>query len=90
VQELEVRLAALPQALWLRFEQLEGAFKQCAQEAGETGGLKGKNLWRTVRAALTGQPHGPELMKLAGIWGRERVLTELTRSLAAVRGHTSC
>jgi glutamyl/glutaminyl-tRNA synthetase len=90
VQELETRLAALPAHLWLRFDELESAFKQCAQEAGQTRGLKGKNLWRTVRAALTGQPHGPELARLVGIWGRERVLAELKRSLATVIGHAPC
>jgi glutamyl-tRNA synthetase len=90
VQELENRLAALPASVWLRFDELESAFKQCAQEAGQMRGLKGKNLWRTVRAALTGQPHGPELAKLAGIWGRERVLAELKRSLATVIGHAPC
>ena len=90
VQELETRLAALPAHLWLRFEELEAAFKVCAQEAGQTRGLKGKNLWRAVRAAMTGQPHGPELAKLVGIWGRQRVLAELKRSLATVIGHAPC
>jgi len=88
--ELEKRLAALAPGLWLRFDELEAAFKLCAQEAGQIRGLKGKNLWRTVRAALTGQPHGPELARLVGIWGRERVLAELKRSLATVRGHAPC
>jgi len=90
VQELETRLAKLPAPLWLRFDELETAFKQCAQEAGQTRGLKGKNLWRAVRAALTGQPHGPELARLVGIWGRERALAELKRSLATVIGHAPC
>lgn len=90
IGELEARLSALPPGLWLRFGDLETAFKQCAQEAGQIRGLKGKNLWRAVRAALTGQPHGPELARLVGIWGRERVLAELKRSLATVRGHAPC
>ena len=35
-------------------------------------GIKGKNLWIPVRAALTGQIHGPELPKIAEILGYEK------------------
>lgn len=90
IAELETRLFAMSPNVWQRFDELETAFKQAAQDAGQAHGLKGKNLWRAVRAALTGQPHGPELAKLVGIWGRERVLVQLKRSLATVRGHASC
>lgn len=73
------RLAELDEALWTDFPALETAFKQAAADAGSEHGLKGKALWTAVRAALTGQPHGPELAKLPGIWGRARVLAQLGR-----------
>jgi glutamyl-tRNA synthetase len=79
-------LAAIDPAAWIEFEKLEGLFKTAAGEAGQAHGIKGKNLWRAIRAALTGQPHGPELGKLIGIWGRERVLVHLERAMNPERG----
>jgi len=35
-------------------------------------GIKGKDLWMPVRAALTGEIHGPELPKIAEILGYEK------------------
>jgi glutamyl/glutaminyl-tRNA synthetase len=70
-------LSELPNATWTNFADLEAAFKLAANECGQSAGLKGKALWQTIRALLTGQPHGPELGKLIGIWGRERVLREI-------------
>jgi nondiscriminating glutamyl-tRNA synthetase len=81
IAEFVRRMQELPLEVWLDFPALEGAFKTAANESGQAAGMKGKALWQTVRAALTGQPHGPELAKLAGIWGRERVLSELGRAL---------
>jgi nondiscriminating glutamyl-tRNA synthetase len=88
--DLEMRLAALSPDIWRKFIELETAFKQAVQDAGQAHGLKGKNLWQAIRAAMTGQPHGPELAKLVGIWGRERVLAQFKRSLAEVRGQAPC
>jgi nondiscriminating glutamyl-tRNA synthetase len=80
------RMSGLDEAAWNDFDKLESVFKQIALEAGQSKGLKGKALWRSLRAALTGQPHGPELAKLVGIWGRDRVLAQLDRALAQARG----
>ena len=84
------RMSQLDSGAWNDFEKIEALFKQNATEAGQSKGMKGKALWRSLRAALTGQPHGPELAKLVGIWGRERVLAQLDRALAEARGALSC
>ena len=36
-------------------------FKSLLKQAGKSAGVKGKDLWMSVRAALTGQLHGPEM-----------------------------
>ncbi|MDD7306120.1 MAG: glutamate--tRNA ligase [Peptoniphilaceae bacterium] len=40
-------------------------------------GIKGKNLWFPVRAALTGSVHGPELANAFVIMGKEKMLNRL-------------
>jgi len=79
------RMSQLDSYLWNNYDKLEAAFKQAATDAGKSRGIKGKTLWRTLRAALTGQPHGPELAKIVGIWGRDRVLAQIDRALAEAR-----
>lgn len=44
--------------------------------------VKGRALFQPVRAALTGELHGPELKHLITILGPERVRTRVTRALA--------
>ncbi len=80
IAEFETHMAQLDPEVWSDFEKLEALFKTAATDAGQTHGVKGKTLWRALRAALTGQPHGPELAKLVGIWGRDRVLVQLQRA----------
>jgi nondiscriminating glutamyl-tRNA synthetase len=89
VAEFAKRMAEVSHPDWNDFVKLEAEFKTAASEAGAARNVKGKNLWRAIRAALTGQPHGPELAKLVGIWGRERVLVRLQRALAETEGVTS-
>jgi glutamyl-tRNA synthetase len=81
VADFAHKMAELPLSDWEDFPKLEEHFKQNAMEAGLVHGRKGKTLWQPLRAALMRQPHGPELAKVMGIWGRERVLTELRQSL---------
>lgn len=40
-------------------------------------GIKGKNLYMTVRVALTGQCHGPEMTDTIKILGREKILKRI-------------
>lgn len=80
-----IRMAEIEADEWKEFARLEEHFKTLATEAGKMYGVKGRHLWRGLRAALTGQPHGPELAKLVGMWGRERTLSQLGRALDTAR-----
>jgi nondiscriminating glutamyl-tRNA synthetase len=53
------------------------ALKSALQSLGKRLGLKGRELFQPVRAALTGRTHGPELPLLAELLGRERCLDRL-------------
>lgn len=77
---LAVMLADL--ALWSG-EQVKSA----VQSVGRTLGLKGRELFQPVRAALTGRTHGPELPLVAELLGRERCLARL-RAVAARTGRS--
>jgi nondiscriminating glutamyl-tRNA synthetase len=55
------------------------AFKAMVKDAGKSVGVKGKDLFFPVRAALTGSTHGPDLARIAGIKGRPAVLNALRR-----------
>ena len=46
-------------------------FKALIKQAGKAAGVKGKDLWMSMRAALTGQLHGPDLSSIAGRMDKE-------------------
>jgi glutamyl-tRNA synthetase len=48
----------------------------------ERTGVKGKPLFLTLRLALTGLDHGPELRGLLPLIGRERALMRLSGGVA--------
>ncbi|MDD5539481.1 MAG: glutamate--tRNA ligase [Candidatus Marinimicrobia bacterium] len=50
-------------------------------------GIKGKPLWMTVRAALTGASQGPEIHQIAAIFDRETCLARLTAALNYAKSH---
>ncbi len=75
------RIDGISQDIWDSQTELESAFKSCAAESSEATGLKGKSLWHTLRAGMTGTTRGPEMAKLIGVWGRERVLKNLNSAL---------
>ncbi len=52
-----------------RPDTLQQAFKGTQKESGK----KGKQLFMPVRAALTGQVHGPDLKETISLIGREKV-----------------
>ncbi|MGH7742775.1 MAG: glutamate--tRNA ligase [Candidatus Eiseniibacteriota bacterium] len=60
-------------------------FKSAVQTVGKRLGLKGKDLYMPVRAALTGRTHGPELPVVAELLGGLRCERRL--ELAAAGGH---
>ncbi|MCB9366621.1 MAG: glutamate--tRNA ligase [Calditrichaeota bacterium] len=76
------RLSALPAESWNEFEVLMNEFKSLANSVGASQGLKGKGIWMTLRLALTGREHGPELGRLVGMWGREDTLNRLHAAVA--------
>ena len=53
------------------------AVKSALLAAGQRLGIKGRELYQPVRAALTGRVHGPELPVVAGTLGRERCIARL-------------
>jgi nondiscriminating glutamyl-tRNA synthetase len=48
-------------------------FKMIQKETG----VKGKNLYMPIRAALTGQLHGPDIDKVIAILGRENIINRV-------------
>lgn len=48
-------------------------FKSYARAVGEAVGVKGKGLYMPLRAALTGEVHGPEMAQIWNLLGRERI-----------------
>lgn len=53
-------------------------FKLWTRAIAEATGAKGASLYMPLRAALTGETHGPELAPLTALMGRERVAQRLT------------
>jgi glutamyl/glutaminyl-tRNA synthetase len=53
------------------------SFKDTVKAVGKSLGVKGKDLFFPVRAALTGNLHGPDLARIAAIKGKERVIAAL-------------
>ncbi len=57
----------------------EASFKNLIKEIQDQTGLKGKRLYQPLRAALTGNLHGPELRLIIPILGRERCIRRVRR-----------
>lgn len=56
------------------------SFKAAVKDVGKAAGVKGKDLFFPVRAAITGTVHGPDLSRIAAIKGRDAVLRLLERA----------
>jgi nondiscriminating glutamyl-tRNA synthetase len=61
------------------------ALKSAVQATGQRLGVKGRELYQPVRAALTGRTHGPELPLIMEALGRERAVVRL-RAAAGAEG----
>jgi nondiscriminating glutamyl-tRNA synthetase len=59
--------------------------KSALRVLGQRLGLKGRDLYQPVRAALTGRTHGPELPLVAELLGRERTVARLKAAAAMTR-----
>jgi nondiscriminating glutamyl-tRNA synthetase len=67
-------------------EQWSGAaFKAAVVKAGAEAGVRGRDLFMPVRAALTGNVHGPELPLVAEALGRETALARMRRAVDSRR-----
>lgn len=75
---LEVLKAQLDAAEAFDAASVKKAFKATQKESG----VKGKNLFMCTRVALTGQVHGPDLMEIISILGRETAKKRIDFTLA--------
>jgi nondiscriminating glutamyl-tRNA synthetase len=93
VQDEEEAAAVLaeetvPVVLAAFLSQLEGsadftadAIKDAIKAVQKETGCKGKALFMPIRAALTGQTHGPDLNQSVALLGRDKVLSRLRSRL---------
>ncbi|MGB9696707.1 MAG: glutamate--tRNA ligase [Ignavibacteria bacterium] len=56
-------------------------FKKVTQEIQNATGIKGKNLFKPIRLALTGKEHGPELPLVAELLGKDKVIKFLSQHI---------
>jgi nondiscriminating glutamyl-tRNA synthetase len=74
---------AVCEACAAEFERLAewnaAGIKSAVQAAGKRQGVKGRDLFQPVRAALTGRTHGPELPAVAETIGKDACLRRLRR-----------
>jgi glutamyl-tRNA synthetase len=57
------------------------SFKAVMGNVQSNTGVKGKDLWMPVRAALTGMTEGPELPQVIQIFGKEKIVTLLKQAI---------
>ena len=76
------RCAALVVELETLADWSAEGFKSALQRLGARLGLKGRELFQPIRAALTGRIHGPELPRVAESLGREVCLARLRAAAA--------
>ena len=57
------------------------SFKELMKEVQAETGIKGKDLWMPVRAAITGQITGPELPAVISVAGKSRVEAFLNQTI---------
>jgi nondiscriminating glutamyl-tRNA synthetase len=80
------RLCAALESELESLEEWSGeVFKSAVQGVGKRLGLKGRDLFQPVRAALTGRTHGPELPLVAELLGRAECQARLARSHGGLR-----
>ncbi len=61
-------------------------FKSFSKAVGAVAGVKGKGLFMPLRAALSGETHGPEMAKQFAYLGVDRVRARLQRAQVVARG----
>ena len=64
-------------------DQVDAAFaKQVFKEVQAATGIKGKALFMPIRAAISGQLHGPEMVDLMTILGKKRIISRVEDAIA--------
>ena len=59
--------------------------KDVIKSSGKLSGVKGKDLYIPIRAAVTGEVHGPDLSSILMIKGKEDVLDSLKRAYSEIQ-----
>jgi nondiscriminating glutamyl-tRNA synthetase len=54
------------------------------KEVQKETGVKGAELWKPIRIALTGETSGPELPNVIDIFGKEKVLNFIRQTLTII------
>ncbi len=62
----------------------EGMYPRVSKSVRDRTGLKGKDLFMPVRAAVTGRTRGPELEKIFSLLGRESLLERVNAALKLI------
>ena len=62
-------------------------FKELMKAAGKAAGVKGKDLWMSVRAAATGSLHGPDMALVAEYLGREKFFHHIKAAADFAKGN---
>lgn len=57
------------------------SFKTLMKEIQKNTGVKGKDLFMPIRIALTGNMHGPDLLLIAEVFGKEKTLRRVSDAL---------
>jgi glutamyl-tRNA synthetase len=60
--------------------ETQADYKLLIDKLKQTAGVKGKKLFMPLRAALTGETHGPEMANLLGLMGIERARQRLQKA----------
>ena len=88
-QPFQVSLQEAGELFFVTLQQLvlqHGAdLKSILDELKQTLNVSGKRLFMPVRIALTGQLHGPELLQIVGLLGKEKMQQRFNRALELVK-----
>ncbi len=67
----------LQELLWALDDWEKDELKTAINNTGKELGAKGKNLFMPIRIAITGHNHGPDLVSVMKIFGKEKTLKRL-------------
>lgn len=84
-REIRAAGAAFFEHALICLTQQHDEFKGFAKAVGAAASVKGKALFMPLRAALTGEVHGPEMAKLWALMGSERIRDRLQAARAILR-----